>query len=158
MIRKHKGESFMPKQLGSKKAITPILATLLLIVIAVGAIVVTYAWVMMYLNNAGRQAGIRLTKANVRFYGSANDKIDIDIANEGTSDTQITQVYVGTSPSALQSITSPSLPQPCVAGAAPARITINYNWTLGATYYFKIIASGQILEPWSELAPTTPSS
>jgi len=35
--------------LKSKKAISPILATLLLIVIAVAAIVVTYAWVMTYM-------------------------------------------------------------------------------------------------------------
>src|SRR3990170_963076 len=36
------------KMLHSKKAISPILATLLLIVIAVAAIVVTYAWITTY--------------------------------------------------------------------------------------------------------------
>lgn len=142
--------------LTSRHAITPILATLLLIVIAVGAIVVTYAWVMTYLGNAGRQAGIRLSKANVRFYGIANDKVDIDIVNLGTSDTQIVQVYVGTSSSSLQNQTSQSLPAPCVAGAAPTRITIDYDWTPGATYYFKVLASGQVLETWPEQAPTSP--
>ncbi|MGQ9744095.1 MAG: archaellin/type IV pilin N-terminal domain-containing protein, partial [Candidatus Bathycorpusculaceae bacterium] len=39
--------------LKSKKAISPILATLLLIVIAVAAIVVTYAWIMTYMTSAG---------------------------------------------------------------------------------------------------------
>lgn len=46
----------------SEKAISPILATLLLVVIAVAAIVVTYAWIMTYMSSAGEQAGIMLTK------------------------------------------------------------------------------------------------
>jgi archaeal flagellin N-terminal-like domain len=46
----------------SKKAISPILATLLLIVIAVAAIVVTYAWLMTYMSSAGEQAGVFLKK------------------------------------------------------------------------------------------------
>jgi flagellin-like protein len=40
------------KILHSKKAISPILATLLLVVIAVSAIVVTYAWMTTYMGNA----------------------------------------------------------------------------------------------------------
>ncbi|HEY4674981.1 MAG TPA: archaellin/type IV pilin N-terminal domain-containing protein, partial [Candidatus Bathyarchaeia archaeon] len=54
--------------LRSKKAISPILATLLLIVIAVAAIVVTYAWIMTYMSSAGQQAGVQIYKGNVRFY------------------------------------------------------------------------------------------
>lgn len=140
----------------SRKAITPILATLLLIVIAVAAIVVTYAWIMMYMTNASQQAGIRLQKANVSFYGSTDNKrIDIDIVNWGTSDTEIIQVYAGTSLSGLQNQDSASLPAPCNANAAPTTITIVYNWTAGTMYYFKIIAKGQILEPFSETAPAS---
>jgi flagellin-like protein len=145
----------MHKQSKSKKGITPILATLLLIVIAVAAIVVTYAWIMTYMTKAGTQAGVRLTPANINFYGTAHDKIDIDIQDTGTSDAHIIQIYIGTSSSTLENYTSASLPTVCLAGAQPARITVNYNWTLGATYYFKVIASEQILGPWGEQAPAS---
>jgi flagellin-like protein len=131
----------------SRKAISPILATLLLVVIAVAAIVVTYAWIMTYMNNAGRQAGVMLYKANVNFY---NQSIDIDMGNSGTSDTQLTTLYVGTSTTSLlnQTIT----PIPLAAGKV-ARITIDYNWTKGATYYFKVLSStGQTID-WPEQAP-----
>ena len=64
--------------LRSRKAISPILATLLLVVIAVAAIVVTYAWVMTYMAHTTGQAGVVLYPANVRFYGNGT-KIDIDI-------------------------------------------------------------------------------
>jgi flagellin-like protein len=135
----------------SKKAISPILATLLLVVIAVAAIVVTYAWVMTYTGHLTGQAGVVLNRANVRFYGNGT-KIDIDIQDTGTSDTTIIQVYVGTSSSTMdnQTITPVSLP----AGTVQ-RITLNYQWQIGTTYYFKVITStGQSL-PWYEQAPNT---
>ena len=81
------------KSLRSRKAISPILATLLLIVIAVAAIVVTYAWIMTYMGNAGQQAGVRLYKANVNFYTQSGvKKIDLDIGNSGTSDTSLLSI------------------------------------------------------------------
>jgi flagellin-like protein len=144
------------KVLKSKKGISPILATLLLIVIAVAAIVVTYAWIMTYMSNAGQQAGVRLWKSNVNFYTqSGTKKIDIDVGNSGTSDTHITLVYVGTSATTLQNqTTTPSLPVSLTAGAVQ-RVTVNYDWTNGVTYYFKVTsAAGQALE-WPEQAPSS---
>jgi flagellin-like protein len=147
----------MSKQRRSQKAITPILATLLLIVIAVAAIVVTYAWIMTYMSNAGRQAGVRLYKANVSWdQNTTHYQIYIDIGNSGTSDTQIILVYFGTSPSNLQNQTGPPFPLACNAGAAPVTITINYNWTPAKTYYFKVLSSsGQYIDTWAEQAPVS---
>jgi flagellin-like protein len=133
----------------SKRAISPILATLLLVVIAVAAIVVTYAWVMTYIGHTTGQAGVVLYKANVNFYGTGT-KIDIDVGNSGTSDTRILQAYVGTASSALdnQTITPVTL-----AAGTVQRITLNYTWQSGTTYYFKVLAStGQYLQ-WSEQSP-----
>lgn len=140
--------------LKSRKAISPILATLLLIVIAVAAIVVTYAWIMTYMTGAGQQAGVRLFKLNVNFYTQNGTKIDIDVGNSGTSDTQIILFYAGISSTTLQNqTTTPTLPAALRAGSTQ-RITINYNWTGGVTYYFKVVSSaGQTLE-WPEQAPS----
>jgi flagellin-like protein len=136
----------------SRKAITPILATLLLIVIAVAAIVVTYAWIMMYMSNAANQAGVNLNEVNIRFYGATNNQIDITVQNKGTSDAHIIQIYAGMSPSTLQNQNSSSLPTLCKAGGEVTTITIDYNWTTGTTYYFKVVASEQIAGPWAEQA------
>ena len=142
--------------LKSKKAISPILATLLLIVIAVAAIVVTYAWIMTYMSSAGHQAGIMPYKANVNFYGDTTKKIDIDVGNSGTSDTEIIKIYVGTSLGNLVEQTpTQTIPIPLAAGDI-ATVTIDCNWTAGATYYFKIACSGvqQPLE-FPEQAPSS---
>jgi len=134
----------------SRKAISPILATLLLVVIAVAAIVVTYAWIMTYMNNAGRQAGVILYKANVSFY---NQSIVIDVGNSGTSDTQLTTLYVGTSMTTLLNQTITPVPPVPLAAGKVARITIDYNWTKSETYYFKVLSStGQTID-WPEQAP-----
>jgi len=140
--------------LKSKKAISPILATLLLIVIAVAAIVVTYAWVMTYMSSAGTQAGVMLYKANVNFYTQGGTKkIDLDIGNSGTSDTAILKVYCGpTTGNMTEQTPTQSLPLTLTHGQV-VTITINYEWTAASTYYFKVVSStGQTLGPWNEQA------
>jgi flagellin-like protein len=131
------------------KAISPILATLLLIVLAVAAIVVTYAWIITYTGN-----GAMLYKArNVKFYDNGTRSIDIEVGNNGTSDTQILQVYVGTSYSNMYiQRTTPPLPIPVMTGTSPVKITVEYDWTVGSTYFFRIVPrNGQLIE-WSEQA------
>jgi flagellin-like protein len=130
--------------LRSKKAISPILATLLLIVIAVAAIVVTYAWIMAYMGTTTQQAEVKLGIANVNFNSTSGD-ITIDIQNTGTSGTEISAVYVGTS-SATAAKQMPTQRLPLSLGASQiVSITIqDYNWVAGETYYFKVVStSGQ---------------
>jgi flagellin-like protein len=131
--------------LKSKKAISPILATLLLIVIAVAAIVVTYAWVMTYMGSTTQQAGFMPYKANVAF--SSTNTITIDIGNSGTSSGQIIQVYVGNSASNTTSqTTNPVTPIP-IAASDFESFTVSYPWTTGKTCYFRVVPnSGAVLE------------
>ena len=150
----------MRRMLKSKKAITPILATLLLIVIAVAAIVVTYAWIMTYMGGLGQQAGVTLYKENVRFYGNPTDAarnlIDFTVGNSGKSNTQILRIYIGNFSGNLLDLTNSS---DIVTGGMPldgesaATIQVTWPnalasvWEAGKTYYFKIIpAQGQYLE------------
>jgi hypothetical protein len=99
----------------------------------------------------GGQAGVMLYKANTNFYNQNGTlKIDVDIGNSGTSDTQLTTLYVGTSATSLLNQTI--APVPLAAGTV-ARITIDYPWTKGVTYYFKVLSStGQTID-WPEQAP-----
>ncbi len=137
--------------LKSKKAISPILATLLLIVIAVAAIVVTYAWVMTYMSSTTQQAGFIPHQANVAFDNSTGtEKIIIDIQNTGTSSGQVTAIYVGLSTSTLQTQTNtaiePDLPKAIDASAIQS-FNVTYPWESGTTYHFKVVpTSGAALE------------
>lgn len=135
-----------------RRAISPILATLLLVVIAVAAIVVTYAWVMTFMSHTTGQAGVLLYDSNVSFTSNGT-QINVDVGNSGTSSTTIIALYIGTQPTSMdnQNITA----QPLQAGSIQT-ITVNYLWQPSAIYYFKVVPqSGEPLGPWSEQAPTS---
>ncbi|MCW4018914.1 MAG: hypothetical protein NWF00_09605 [Candidatus Bathyarchaeota archaeon] len=136
--------------LKSKKGISPILATLLLIVIAVAAISVTYAWIMTYMDNTTDKAGVMLYEANVAFNDSANT-ITVDIGNSGTADADILSIYVGNSSSTLvsQSITSTTIS----AGTVEVFELSDLGWSSGATVYFKAVPSTGSPLTFNEKAP-----
>ncbi|MGB9676075.1 MAG: archaellin/type IV pilin N-terminal domain-containing protein [Candidatus Bathyarchaeales archaeon] len=151
----------MPKQkrLKSKEAISPILATLLLIVIAVAAIVVTYAWIMTYMGSAGQSAGITLYKENVNWNSTAK-KTYITIGNSGTANAKIVRLYVGTSSNNLINVTANTNIGSGIPLNAKSAVTIILDWpnsladswTPGNYYYFKVICeTGQEL-PFQEQA------
>jgi len=147
------------KILNSKKAISPILATLLLIVIAVAAIVVTYAWITTYMGSATQQAGVILYKENVRFDTGSTA---ITVGNSGTENTQIVRVYLGDSSGNMTDITTDYTDigsGVALNAGSTATVTIDWPnsvasaWQAGEYYYFRIVPSpGQFLE-FPEQAP-----
>ena len=147
------------KILNSKKAISPILATLLLIVIAVAAIVVTYAWITTYMGTATQQAGVILYKENVRF---STGSTEITVGNSGTENTQIVRVYLGDSAGNMTDITTDYTDigsGVALNAGSTATVTIDWpnsiasTWQAGEYYYFRIVPSpGQFLE-FQEQAP-----
>ena len=136
-----KGSLIMKSMIKSKKGISPILATLLLIVIAVAAVIVTYAWVITFTENTTNNAGALLKQENVRFDvdGSTN-YVEIVIRNTGTGDAQVDTVYMGTSASNLVTQTGVTFTPGTgiVAAGDTLTIRVNYNWADGTNYYFKI--------------------
>jgi len=136
----------MRTMLKSKKGISPILATLLLIVIAVAAVIVTYAWVMTFTGSTTSQAGALLKVDNIRFYTQGgDDRIDIVVRNTGTADATIDVVYAGdlssnlVVESDLRFRDSDGANTQVVAAGSILTITLmDYPWDAGETYYFNI--------------------
>jgi len=97
------------------------------------------------------QVGVILYMANINFYGNRT-QIDIDVGNSGALDTTITQVYAGTSYTTMYNLTVTPVSLP--AGTVQ-RITLNFSWQLGTTYYFEVVTStGQTLS-WGEQTPSS---
>jgi flagellin-like protein len=135
-----KGELMSTKNiLKSKKGITPVLATLLLIVIAVATVVVTYAWIMVYMSGAGTQAGVMLNIDAVSW--PSNDTIVLYVRNTGTSDATISAVYIGTSSTNLIKANVTCEPRSGLVSAngGVVSININYTWGHNTMHYFKVV-------------------
>lgn len=131
----------MKNILKSKKGISPILATLLLIVIAVAAVIVTYAWVITFTGSTTGQAGIVLNPENTRFYNSSGLKVDITIRNSGIDAAKVATVYQGTSASDLQTVSSVTYDptSQMINEGESIKITFALSWTSGTRYYFKVV-------------------
>ena len=131
----------MKNILKSKKGISPILATLLLIVIAVAAVIVTYAWVITFTGSTTSQAGALLGVENTRFYNSSGLKVDITIRNSGTGPAQVAEVYQGTSASSMQTVSSVTYDptSQIISEGESIKITFDISWTSGTRYYFKVV-------------------
>jgi len=144
--------------LKAKKGISPILATLLLIVIAVAAVIVTYAWVMTFTTTTTGQAGAVLQEANTRFYNISTTKyIGITLMNSGTADAKITKVYIGVSSANLVDITTSVTFGPTTkivtANGGSINATWSYDWVSGQRYYFKFITEAGQQVPFDKVAP-----
>jgi len=145
------------KMLGSKKGISPILATLLLIVIAVAAVIVTYAWVTTFTATQTQQAGVLLIKENVSWPTSTT--IAVTIRNTGTSNGKITAAYLGTSSTNLNltiSSVSPSLSQGVTVSAGASQtftLTLESAWSANTRYYFKFATDTPATLEFNEKSP-----
>lgn len=128
----------MERILRSRKGMSPILATALLIVIALAAVIVTYAWIMTF---TGSEEAV-LTVENVRFYTQvSNSRIEIAIRNSGTADAKVVEVYQGTTSSDLKQISAvtydPSSQK--ISEGSSLKITFGGNWESETRYYFKVV-------------------
>ena len=137
----------------SKKGISPILATLLLIVIAVAAVIVTYAWVMTFTTSQTQQAGAVLQVVNKYWNSTGTKTIQITLLNSGTADAKIVDVFMGTSANSLIKQTSVTYnPSTQIVGAngKSVVITITYDWSTGQRYYFNIVTEAGQQVPFND--------
>ena len=85
----------LPRKFGDKRGISPIMATLLLIVIAIAAIIVTYAWITAYIGGGTHQAGARI-EFDEAFINATSDEVTIYVRNKSPSGEPVTidRVYI----------------------------------------------------------------
>jgi flagellin-like protein len=83
----------MKRMQKSKEGISPILATLLLIVIAVAAVVVTYAWVMTFTGAQTGRAG-KMIEFDSVVINATSDILTVYVRNTGTEQVTLDKVYI----------------------------------------------------------------
>ena len=137
----------------SKKAISPVVATLLLIAIAVAAAIVSYSWIMTMIKTQGSaaQTGIRLEL--VKFIGS--DQINVTIRNVGSTGTKIETLYViHGGDNFVQDYTSGN-----VIGVGAKRemnfTASGFTWEAGEAYDIKVVTDNGFTVDGTYYAPST---
>ncbi len=137
----------------SKKGVSPIIATLLLIVIAVAAAVVTYSFVMGFIGTSTNPSGQQgqLTYDAYTFYD--NKTLNVYIRNIGTKSVTISTCYIGgINASDVDDVTIDPGTVEKVTATAAQTITSGTGYTVRF-----VCADGTILE-FTAIATTAPSS
>lgn len=70
----------------------------------------------------------------------SSDKVTVWFYNYGGIDTQMVQIYIGTSESNLESVSSSSLPLDLPKGSIRS-ITFDYTTSVGQVYYIKAVGA-----------------
>lgn len=82
------------------KAIEPVIASLLLIAIAVAAAVITYSWVMNMVSNQAEQSGtsIRIEQVEFSISGGVKNVTKVTVRNTGSVTAVIETIYIDKKP------------------------------------------------------------
>jgi len=134
----------MVRRLRSKRAISPILASLLLIVIVVAAAIGAYAWIQGYVGGQTSTASSFFMIENVHWDNAGN--IDITVRNTGSASVTIDKVYVdGVSHSVEETV-----------GVGDSEVvTIAYDWSMGEKYRLKVVDKAGFMTEGSYRTPTS---
>ncbi|MEM2104084.1 MAG: archaellin/type IV pilin N-terminal domain-containing protein [Candidatus Bathyarchaeia archaeon] len=117
----------------SKKALSPVVASIILIAVTVAVSIAVAAWMGALSMGFMGTEEIRVTK--ITWIWGNNKQFVIAVNNTGTKDVTITQVLVnyGTS-----GVTASGLPLPLKAGASTT-ITVGYAYTNGTKYDITVV-------------------
>jgi flagellin-like protein len=146
--------------MNTRKGISPLIATLLLIAIAVAASVLTYSWVMSMVGSQSAQAQTQVRIDNVN-WGASKAGFGVMIRNTGSVAATIESVTLRKNSAGLPTVTT-VLPLTGLSyDTGVARIldvTIALpadNWVVGTSYVVRVTATTGF---YYEAVITTPSS
>jgi flagellin-like protein len=131
----------------SNRGISPILATLLLIVIVVAASIAAYSWVQSSTASQLNTASGFIIIENVRFYDT--NHLELTIRNTGTSDVKIDTIYID---NLGQSIDQK------IQTKQSKTVTLLYSWSTGTKYKIKVVSTTGLYAEGLYSTPSTSGS
>jgi flagellin-like protein len=129
------------------KALSPVVASIILIAVTVAVSIAVAAW--MGALTVGFMGSSSMTITNVAFNTSPANTATLTVNNTGTKSVTISQIKVNSiaaTPSTGQTLT--------YAAGAGGTIEIGLTWTAGNPYKFDLIdSSGQVVGSYQAVAP-----
>jgi len=134
------------KILKSKKALSPVIAAIILIAVTVAVSIAVAAWMGALTFTFMATEQIQIT--NVEFGGTGSNKwIAVTINNTGTSPVTINEFWINNAKQTLSSFT--------IDANSGHLLNQTYSWTAGANYQVKLLSSKGNQFYYSAVAPTS---
>jgi len=126
-----------------RKGVSPVIATLLLIVVAVAAAILTYIWVTGYMGTLQAQAGAQQVQERIKIEGVevTNKQISkVYVRNIGDTEVTIANIYLlDASGNVLQSI--PTTATLTLEQASSIGVSSSTTLRPGKTYIVKVVTT-----------------
>jgi flagellin-like protein len=136
------------KILKSKRALSPVVASIILIAVTVAVSIAVAAWMGALTFTFTATEQIQIT--NMAFGQNGADKvITLTVNNTGTSPVTINEAWVN---NVKQTNTNPLLPYTVPANAGVI-LNVTYTWTTGSNYQVKLVSSKGNQFLYSAVAP-----
>lgn len=137
------------KFLKKKKAVSPVIAALLLIAISVAAAVLTYSWVMTMISTQGAQSQTSIRIDIVEF---SPEKIKCTVRNNGSVGATIDVVYIidkRESVTVFDQVSDNSIP----AGGTK-EFSMDYIWEVTSPYTIRVATDTGFIAEATKYAPS----
>jgi flagellin-like protein len=139
----------MKRLLKSRKALSPVVAAIILIAVTVAVSIAVAAWMGALTFTFMQTEEMSFTNYQ---WGASNAYCQIQVKNTGSSDLSISEVRVNDVVAADDGITTPHTLAP--GGTVDLNITRTGGYTSGVKYEFKVItAKGNTFGPYIRTAP-----
>ena len=137
----------------SKKALSPVVASIILIAVTVAVSIAVAAWMGALTVGFMGTEQLTITSATITS-GSGNGNVTLYVSNTGTTSVTINQVWVGTS-----QISSPSIAYVLTSGATldsnkQGTVTVgNQTFVSAGNYQFKLVSAKGTAFQYTAIAP-----
>ena len=136
------------KILRSKKALSPVVESIILIAVTVAVSIAVAAW--MGALTIGFMGSSSITITNVSFAGTTTQNVTLTVKNTGTNKVTIAQVKVNNAVATIHSSSTLTY-----AAGANGTIILNTPWVAGNPYKFELYDSnGQVVGSYQATAPS----
>jgi flagellin-like protein len=141
-----------------RKAISPLIATLLLIAIAVAASVLTYSWVMSMVGSQSAQAQTQLRIDTATWDPIVKTQVALLIRNTGSTSAQVESVSIRINTAGSPNLVwaAPSSSSSLDVGKTITLIAapVGFTWVASTSYVIRVTATTGF---YYELVATTPA-
>jgi archaeal type IV pilus assembly protein PilA len=144
--------TYLRKIKKNSKALSPVVASIILIAVTVAVSVVVAAWMGgMSLGLMGNAEQLSVT--NVQFNAATPNTVTISIRNNGGSDATISKVYVNSQTSFGSPVTAYSATPAIIAKGTITDVVVNLNWASATSYEFKFTTAKGNNIAYTQVAP-----
>mgnify|MGYP000117920973 CR=1 FL=1 len=138
------------KILKNKKALSPVVASIILIAVTVAVSIAVAAWMGALTFTFMGTEELKIT--NAEFTGASDNLVNITLQNTGTSPITVTEIHISGGASSSGDLLSSDVTIPA---NTQQEVSVSYSWTKGSNYQIRVVTSKGNQFYYSAVAPTS---